>query len=91
LINATPIGMTPDEAATPMPADRLTHFRLVIDAVAIPPESRLCRESRARGISVVAGHELALRQAMVQFRLYTGVPAPEAAMAAALADVVAAR
>ena len=91
LINATPIGMMPDEAAMPMPGNRLTNFRLVIDAVASPPESLLCRESRAHGIPVVAGHELALRQAMAQFSQYTGVPAPEIAMAAALADVVAAR
>jgi shikimate dehydrogenase len=85
LINATPIGMAPDTASIPFPVERLRHFQLVIDAVAMPPDSLLVREARSRGIAVVTGAELALRQALRQFELYTGASAPEAAMAAAFA------
>ena len=88
LINATPVGMTPDDASMPIPAEHLDRFTLIIDAVAMPAETRLIREARSRGIPVVTGHDLALRQAMRQFTLYTGVAAPEAAMAAALTRVV---
>ncbi len=88
LINATPVGMTPDDASMPIPAEDLDRFTLVIDAVAMPAETRLIREARSRGIPVVTGQDLALRQAMRQFTLYTGVAAPEAAMAAALTRVV---
>ncbi len=91
LINATPVGMAPEDGVSPMPVERLSAFRLVVDAVAMPPESLMCRQARGLGVAVVTGQELALRQAMDQFELYTGVPAPEAVMAAALAEVTASR
>lgn len=84
IVNATPIGMEPDADAVPMPVEMLGGARLVVDAGAAPPISRFCQLARGAGIAAMPGYMLVLRQALAQFRLYTGHEPPEAAMAAAL-------
>ncbi len=84
LINATPIGMAPDHEAMPVSAQSLSRFRAVIDVVARPPHSRLVAQAEAKRLTAVSGDLLSLQQAMKQFTLYTGEPAPEQAMHTAL-------
>ena len=86
LINATPVGMRPREDILPVSVASLTKYRAVIDAVTAPPATRLVREAERCGVATVAGWMLALRQALVQFKLYTGLEAPEEPMRAALLD-----
>jgi shikimate dehydrogenase len=74
LINATPVGMTPDPPERiPFAPALLESARLVMESVAYPPETTLLRQAKDRGLIAVSGFDITLTQAVEQFRLYTGV------------------
>jgi 3-dehydroquinate dehydratase/shikimate dehydrogenase len=83
LVNATPVGSTPDTDRTPIPADHLTG-QLVYDLVYDPPDTRLLREARAAGCRTVGGFEMLLAQARRQSEWWTGRMPDEGAMRAAM-------
>lgn len=85
LINATPLGSFEQPDASPVPAHLLRPGRLVFDMVYQPLETRLLREARAAGCTVIDGLEMLVAQAAAQFELWLGQPAPDAAMRAAAA------
>jgi shikimate dehydrogenase len=86
LVNATPVGMDPDVASTPFPAERLRGAGTVFDLVYRPLETRLLREARARGCRVQDGLDMLVHQAIEQIRLWSGRSAtPSRLRAAALA------
>jgi len=80
LVNATSVGMHPNDDATPLEAALLRPGALVFDSVYNPLETRLLREARAAGCRTVGGLEMFVNQAVQQFELWTGVPAPRALM-----------
>ncbi len=84
LINATPVGMAPDQEAMPIGVEWLRGCQTVIDAVAMPPVSRLVQQAEAIGLITVPGYLMALYQAVRQFELYTGHKAPIEVMRLAL-------
>jgi shikimate dehydrogenase len=63
---------------------------VLLDAIYHPWPTPLAAAAAAAGAAVVSGLELLLAQAAGQFQLFTGVPAPLAAMRAALATAPAA-
>jgi shikimate dehydrogenase len=74
LINATPVGMTPDPPdRLPFAAETVRAARLVVESVATPPQTALVRLAKDAGAAVIDGFEITLGQAVEQFRLYTGV------------------
>jgi len=86
-INCTPIGMqgglAPDES--PLPDDvPLNDEVTVMDTVYAPVRTPLIREAESRGARVITGVDMFLRQAAMQFEMWTGRPAPMAAFRAAL-------
>ena len=83
ILNATSIGMTPDEIRSPMSDSTVTQSGLIFDAVPNPHETNLVLAARAARIPVITGRDLALAQAFVQFEHYTGHPAPRDVMTAA--------
>ncbi len=76
VLNCTPVGMHPNEDATPVRADRLREGQVVYDAVYNPLETRLTREARDAGCRTVPGIDHFVRQAVEQFELWTGETAP---------------
>jgi shikimate 5-dehydrogenase len=68
--------MHPKVDATPVPREMLRPGMLVYDAVYNPLETRLLREAREAGCRTVAGIDHFVRQAVEQFELWTGRPAP---------------
>ncbi|WP_376780247.1 shikimate dehydrogenase [Corynebacterium vitaeruminis] len=56
----------------------------VLDVIYDPWPTPLVTAARAKGYSAVGGHSMLLHQGLSQFEQYTGHPAPEAAMRAAL-------
>jgi shikimate dehydrogenase len=85
LVNATSIGLYPDAGAMP-PVD-LRSARpdmLVCDVVFNPPETRLIRAARERGLPVLDGLAMLVYQGAIGFELWTGRKAPEAVMKDAL-------
>ncbi len=80
LLNCSPVGMHPDVAASPVPAEMLRKDLVVYDAVYNPAETKLLRDARAAGCRTVSGLDHFVRQAVEQFELWTGQPAPAETM-----------
>lgn len=84
IINATTVGMTPNESDSPVPEEYLRKEHIVLDAVYFPRETLLLRQARERGATVIYGLEMLLYQGTAQFELYTGHKAPVDVMREAL-------
>lgn len=77
IINATSVGMQPQTNATPLAKQYIRQGHVVLDAVYVPYETRLLREARQQGATVIHGTEMLLHQGIAQFKLYTGQDVPE--------------
>jgi shikimate dehydrogenase len=85
VVNATSVGMgEPGPADLPLDPDLLHEGQVVVDLVYQPLETPLVRAARARGALAVNGVPMLVHQAAVAFSLWTGAPAPLAAMTAAV-------
>jgi shikimate dehydrogenase len=80
LLHCTPVGMTPDTARSLVPCELLRPDLAVFDAVYNPRRTLLIEQAAERGCRVVEGMEMFLGQAMLQFELWTGQPAPAEVM-----------
>lgn len=76
VLHCTPIGMTPETHRSLVPQALLRPELAVFDAVYNPRRTLLLQQAAAQGCRVVEGMEMFLGQAMVQFELWTGQPAP---------------
>ena len=76
LVNATPVGLEPKVDDIPLDPELLGRYRLVMDIVYKPLETRLLREARARGCLAIDGLQMLIHQATAQFELWTGREAP---------------
>lgn len=72
VVNATPVGMSPEIDATPVSADQLPPEATVFDTVYRPLETRLLREARERGCRTQDGLDMLVFQAVEQIRLWSG-------------------
>jgi shikimate dehydrogenase len=79
LANVTPLGMAGADAdALAFAPATIAQAEVVLDAVALPPDTPLLQAARAAGKRVITGTSIATLQALEQFTLYTGVtPTPE--------------
>jgi shikimate dehydrogenase len=68
--------MTPRDQESLVPRELIRSDQVVFDIVYNPLETRLLREARAAGATVVAGLGMFVHQAAIQFELWTGVDAP---------------
>ena len=88
LANCTSIGLFPN--VNEIPAADLEAARpdlLVCDVVPNPAETRFIKTARARGLRTLTGLPMLVGQGAIGFEMWTGRPAPEAVMKAALAKV----
>jgi 3-dehydroquinate dehydratase/shikimate dehydrogenase len=76
LINCTPVGMHPHVDEMPVHTSFLRPELAVVDTIYTPENTLLIKEARSRGCPVVTGVEMFIRQAALQFRLFTGKEAP---------------
>jgi shikimate dehydrogenase len=83
LVNTTPVGMHPQESASPLEAGEL-NCSLVMDIVYRPIRTKLLRMAEARGIACVSGAEMFLAQGAAQWELWMGAKAPEREMRSAV-------
>ena len=90
LLNCTPVGMHPKTDASPVPRGMLREGMVVYDAVYNPAETRLLREAREAGCRTVSGLDHFVRQAVEQFELWTGRPAPVERMRQVVVDALGA-
>lgn len=76
IIHCTPVGMHPNENASLIPPDLFRPEQVVFDIVYTPLETKLLTEAKSRGLKVIAGIEMFINQAVLQFERFTGVDAP---------------
>ena len=76
LVNATSVGMTPNDSETPLPAEILTSKMVVFDVVYTPLETRLLREARQKGCTTVSGLDMLVHQGALAFKMWTEQEAP---------------
>ena len=74
--NCTPIGMHPNVDETPFNKSHLKPAMVVFDTVYNPESTLLLKEARSHGCRIVTGVEMFIRQAELQFLLFTGKEAP---------------
>ena len=76
LVNCTPLGMHPNVDETPFEKHHLKPSMVVFDTVYNPESTLLIKDARNRSCTVVTGVEMFIRQAALQFKLFTGQEAP---------------
>ncbi len=79
LINATPVGMKPNDDKSVIADDELSAFHAglaVADCVYNPVETKLLKQAKAKGLKAVDGTGMLLWQAVAAYKLYTGLDFP---------------
>src|SRR5262249_23152640 len=79
IVNATPVGMHPNEGFSPLSAKEL-NTQFVMDLIYRPMKTELLRLAAKRGIGTISGVEMFLAQGFAQWELFIGQRASEAAM-----------
>jgi 3-dehydroquinate dehydratase / shikimate dehydrogenase len=79
ILNATPIGMYPRSAISPLAAGEL-HCRIVMDLIYRPEKTKLLKLASQKRITTVSGVEMFLAQGIAQWELWMKRSAPEKAM-----------
>jgi 3-dehydroquinate dehydratase/shikimate dehydrogenase len=80
VVNCTSVGMHPNVTETPVPAEALQSVGVVFDTIYNPVRTRLLREAAAAGCIRVSGVDMFVNQAVAQFEIWTGRPAPRERM-----------
>lgn len=76
LINCTPVGMHPNMDESPFEKHHLRPAMVVFDTVYNPENTLLVKEARSQSCTVITGVEMFIRQASLQFTLFTGKESP---------------
>jgi shikimate dehydrogenase len=87
LVNCTSVGL--DDLSSPvkdlpLTADGLGEYATVVDLVYRAGGTALVREAERRGVSIIDGLEILVRQGALSFTVWTGRPAPIDKMRAAV-------
>ena len=84
IINATPVGMSPNDRQMPVSAKVIAQSIAVFDVIIDPMESLFIRQAKSLGKKNSPGYKMSLYQAIIQFKLYTGHQPPLKIMEAAV-------
>ncbi|MEE2718143.1 MAG: shikimate dehydrogenase [SAR324 cluster bacterium] len=82
LVNTTTVGM--DGVSAPADLERFREVRNVVDIIYRPPQTPLLAQAERLGLPNLNGLGMLLHQGTEAFSFWTGQPAPEAKMQAAL-------
>jgi shikimate dehydrogenase len=81
IVNATPLGMSPNVDASPWPPGLPFPSRAIVyDLVYNPSETSLVRAARRDGLPATTGLGMLVEQAALAFERWTGLSAPRQAM-----------
>lgn len=78
LVNATPVGMYPNNGESLVALDTLPHLRCVLDMVYNPCRTKLLLDAEARGIRCENGLSMLVGQAKRAAELFTDTKIPDA-------------
>ena len=76
LVNATNVGMSPQQDMTPVDTAMLHSGMLVADVIYNPRKTKLLEAAEAMGCDIVNGQSLLLHQGKMAFNIWTGLEAP---------------
>ena len=76
VINCTPVGMHPNVEVTPFDMQHLHPEMVIFDVVYTPEDTLFVRNAREVGCKVITGVDMFVRQASLQFKLFTGHNGP---------------
>src|SRR5882757_297848 len=79
ILNATPVGMHPHSAISPLAPGEL-RCRIVMDLIYRPQQTQLLKLAAQKGIATVSGVEMFLAQGIAQWEIWTEKRAPETPM-----------
>ncbi|MFH1586476.1 MAG: shikimate dehydrogenase [Candidatus Diapherotrites archaeon] len=88
LINATPMGMKPNEKKLPVPKEMLIKGLVVFDIVYDPVETKLLKLAKKKGCKTINGIEMLINQGVESFGLWTGRKAPKEVMRKAVLNAL---
>jgi 3-dehydroquinate dehydratase / shikimate dehydrogenase len=74
IINGTPVGMG-NTRESPLNENEI-NTRYLFEMIYDPPETKLIKLAKAKGVQVIPGIEMFVHQAARQFEIWTGKPAP---------------
>jgi 3-dehydroquinate dehydratase/shikimate dehydrogenase len=77
VVNATTVGMSPEEGRSIVPERILRADQVCFDAVYTPRETRFLKQAREAGAETCDGLGMFLKQAAAQFETLVGDPLPE--------------
>jgi len=72
MINATSLGMSPQERESPVPKGLFKEGMMVMDIVYQPLQTKLLREAEEKGCLTINGLEMLVRQGAIKFEIWTG-------------------
>ncbi len=76
LFNCTPVGMHPNVDETPYDKHHMRPSMIVFDVVYNPENTLLVKDAHSRNCTVITGVEMFVRQACLQFKIFTGQEGP---------------
>jgi shikimate dehydrogenase len=76
VVNATSVGMSPNDGQSPVSRELLRQELVVFDIVYNPVKTRLLSEAEQAGAITVNGLDMLVWQGVLAFELWTGVKAP---------------
>lgn len=87
VINATPVGMHPNEGEMPV-EESILKGKIVFDIVYHPVETKMLKAAKRLGCTAVGGLDMLVLQAASSFELWTGKTAPVDVMKTAVLKVL---
>jgi shikimate dehydrogenase len=87
LVSTTTSGMDPN-AELPINPDWLNPKGIVSDIVYTPPETKLLKSAKDKGLKTIGGMGMLVNQGAISFKLWTGVQPPIETMRKALAQAL---
>ncbi len=86
LINATSIGLGDADARVPVAVDSLRPELVVADVIFNPPQTQLLTDAKEKGCTTLDGLGMLVNQAVIGFRIWTGVDPDPSVMREALEE-----
>ena len=81
IVNATPVGMYPDNGRSPLSLDGFPSLRGVLDIVYNPARTALLLDAEERGLASAGGLSMLTAQAARSSELFTGIPVSDETVA----------
>lgn len=72
IVNCTPVGMHPNLDDSPLHVGSLKPDMVIFDTIYNPEQTMLLKDAKRVGCQVVSGVDMFVRQAAIQFELFTG-------------------